>query len=942
LTNGTDYTFIVIAANAVSQSKPSTASNSVRPMGPPTAPTGVTPVRGDRQIEVSWTASSPNGSPITNYRATATPVGQPSLPIQVCNTLTTSCIITGLTNGASYTVVVAATNSVATVSSAASPAVTPAALPSVPTAVIAARGDRSSLVTWTASTPNGEAITSYTVASNPSGVTCVSATNSCLVTGLTNGTSYTFTVTATNAVGTTAASVPSLSVIPAAGPTQPTAVTAIPSNGSAVVSWLPSDPNGSAITGYTVTAEPDGYTCTTVGTTSCTVSGLTNGTNYTFVVIATNAISSSAPSDPSAQCMPVSTPSAPLNVTVVRGNKQLTVSWSPANPNGRTVLDYTIVVTPSFGSPFSVTTTSLAAVVDRLGNGENYTFQVYASNSLGNGDYSKATAPVAPGAPPAAATDVQGTALDGAIDLRWTTDIAGTNGANITNYVVYDSNGGVVCTTTLTSCRVRSLVNGREYSFTVVTNSDLGPSTPSLESPLIIPAGVATRPIDAIAERGDGEATITWTESDPNGSPVDYYVVRSAPGGLQCMTNTNSCVIKGLNNGISYTFVVTAKNGVGFSLDSLPTNPITPAGAPKKPFAVVAQRANESAEVSWLRGFSNGSAVTEYRVTAYPGGNVCTSETPSCVVTGLTNGRQYMFIVTAMNEVGVSDFSAPSPQVTPATTAARTSSVSVVRGDGSATVTWALVPDSLNGGAAISGYVVKSSPEGLTCASETNSCVVTGLTNGTSYRFSVTTLNEVGESAASDPTDSVIPAGIPFAPTGVRATVGNGQLTVTWDAANNNGTAITKYSVVSNPGNKPCVTETTSCVITGLTNKLLYTFTVVAENELGASSPSAESVAMMPSDIPLAVKTIKGESKAAGKMLMSWSAADGNGSSIVSYEISWAAGKTGKFTSWKSVGLTRKWTSSGWKTGKAYLFKVRATNAVGMKVSKTFLFVPTK
>ena len=611
--------------------------------------------------------------------------------------------------------------------------------------------------------------------------------------------------------------------------------------------------------------------------------------------------------------------------------------------NGSTVTGYTVVVTPSKSSPVVLPiTTGLSLTVTSLNNGENYTFQVFATNAIGAGDYSAATAPVSPGAPPSAPTDVRGVARNGSIDLYWVFDLNATNGANVTDYVVSFSTGGVACQVTTTYCRIDNLLNGREYIFTVITNSDLGPSASSLPSAGVIPAGAPSAPTAVEAVRGDGRATVSWIESDGNGAAIDYYIVRSIPGDLVCMSATTSCVVDGLNNGVAYTFVVTAKTAIGFSRDSGPSVPITPAGLPTAPFGVVAERSDESAVVTWVRSFSNGALVTEYQVTSYPGGKVCSNFMPSCKVNGLVNGQQYMFVVTALNEVGVSSFSAPSPPVVPATVAAKTTSVSAVRGDGSATVTWTAVPESLNGGTPITGYMVKSSPEGITCTTTSTTCVVSGLTNGVSYKFSVMTLNDVGQSPASDQTDAVIPAGIPFAPGTVWSTVGNGELNVTWDAANGNGLDVTKYTVTSTPGNKSCTSTTTSCLIKGLTNKTPYTFSVVSENLLGTSAPSAESAPMMPSDIPVPTKSIKAVSKSIGRMLITWTPADGNGSLITKYDVSWALGKSGKFTTWKSIGLNQKWTSSGWKKGQAYLFKVRAWNAVGAKVSKTFLFVPTK
>jgi hypothetical protein len=123
-----------------------------------------------------------------------------------------------------------------------------------------------------------------------------------VITGLANGTAYTFTVTATNSVGTGPASAPSNSVTPLGLPGAPTGATATAGNAQATVTFTaPASNGGTAITGYTVTSIPAGGVDSNAGTTgtSHVITGLTNGTAYTFTVTATNAVGTGPASAPS-------------------------------------------------------------------------------------------------------------------------------------------------------------------------------------------------------------------------------------------------------------------------------------------------------------------------------------------------------------------------------------------------------------------------------------------------------------------------------------------------------------------------------------------------------------------------------------------------------------------------------------------------------------------
>ena len=193
------------------------------------------------------------------------------------------------------------------VSAFAAPSLT---VPGAPTAVTASAGNASALVSWTAPSNNGgSAISGYTATSAPGGRTCLwtSGPLSCPVSGLTNGTPYTFTVTAANSVGTGPPSSASPAVTPASVPGAPTAVTASAGNASALVSWTaPSNNGGSAISGYIATSAPGGRTCAQAsGPLACTVSGLTNGQAYAFTVTASNGAGTGPPSSASALVTPV-------------------------------------------------------------------------------------------------------------------------------------------------------------------------------------------------------------------------------------------------------------------------------------------------------------------------------------------------------------------------------------------------------------------------------------------------------------------------------------------------------------------------------------------------------------------------------------------------------------------------------------------------------------
>ena len=476
LVDGTNYSFTVAATNANGTGPASGPSTTVA-IGLPGAPSGVVAVVDVHQAQVSWSPPPPDDLTITGYTV-ATAIGGVTQATQTFPTTATTQSIAGLLDNTTYTFSVAAVDAFGTGAFSAPSSPLTMGVPDPPTAVVAQPSYGGLVVlTWTAPADHGSpiltnVITPYLNGTIPLPPVAGSGTLG-VVTGLTPGQSYTFTVAATNARGTGDPSAPSTPIIEGT-PVAPVAPVATPGNGTANVTWIgPMNDSGSVVTGFTLRAYVGATAVATHTYPSTALSavfgGLTNGTTYRFTIAATNSVGLGPQSVPSVP-VTVGAPSAPL-VSGVPAVGRATISWTAAPTNGSAVTGYT--VTPYLAgvaqSPQSFSSATRSAVISALSNATTYGFTVAATNAAGTGPES-GVAMVTVGAPTA---PTQPSALPGneAADVHWTAP-ATNNGAAIEGYMVTPYVNGIAQPTqtfasTATTAPVAGLGNGHAYTFRV-------------------------------------------------------------------------------------------------------------------------------------------------------------------------------------------------------------------------------------------------------------------------------------------------------------------------------------------------------------------------------------------------------------------------------------------------------------------------------------------
>ena len=380
---------------------------------------------------------------------------------------------------------------------AALSSVTP--LPAAPQTITAASGNGQVALSWSAAAANPNfPVTGYVVTPTHNGVPEAprpfgSAATSQPVTGLANGGTYTFTVTALSANGPGPESAPSAAVVVGL-PGAPTAVSALPGGHAATVTWTmpPSASFGLPISGYVVSAYRNGAFVLQQSFNSPKTKEILSGvpviTTYQFSVKAINAFGIGVESSLSAP-VNIGVPLAPVRLTASPGNGSAHVRWSAPVDNGSGIFQYRIYTSLNGGAESVFLTNGyLAHTFRHLKQGGHYTFRVTAENQRGIG-LAATSVPVIVGAP-ARVVGATATAARKAAKVRW--KAPANNGKPITGYVVTPYIGTValparVFHKTATTQVVTGLVKGQHYTFRVAAINARGTGFQSDPTKVVTP-----------------------------------------------------------------------------------------------------------------------------------------------------------------------------------------------------------------------------------------------------------------------------------------------------------------------------------------------------------------------------------------------------------------------------------------------------------------------
>ena len=646
---GTTYYYRVSALNAFGASPPSNVDSALATDVPAQTTNFTATAQAGNEIDLAWTAPSNGGSAITGYQIERSldNANWSDLVADTGNQLIAYTDI-NLTTNQTYYYRVSAINLVGTGSSSIVDSDLAGDVPNQITVITAtAQAGSEIVVAWTAPTDNAYAITVYTIERSTDNTNWItdgtSATASFTSQSLTNGTTYYYKVTATNALGN---SLVSATVNDKAGdsPSQVTGFTGAALDDTRIkLDWTTPADNSYSLSGYKIEQSLDNTNWSTIvantnsSAVTYTVTGLTTVTDYYYRVSAINALGEGA----TATVVSVTTMGVPDAITTLAGTaavnsintqrSDITLTWTAPTANGTPITAYNVQVsidgTTWLNLP-NVTTTS--TIHSNTINDTDFSYRVYSVNAIGTSlvsntgvVWSLPNVPTGLSADTASLTqiNVTWTVMDAAYtyDLEHSTD--GNTWSTEADPATTPYNDTGLVTDTIHYYRIAATNPSGTSAFTTSVNA----TTFHLPTP---PQNLTVTPTASNLL----EANLDWdAPADDGGTPLLNYTVEKSVDQINWVTLVSNCppatdctlsyyVDGALSTQNTYYWRVIAENSFGsdttngYSSIVTYTTP-TPAQSPSNLTAVPSGTNNNSATLDWVAPVDTGThGISGYKI----------------------------------------------------------------------------------------------------------------------------------------------------------------------------------------------------------------------------------------------------------------------------------------------------------------------------------------
>ena len=447
------------------------------------------------------------------------------------------------------------------------------------------------------------------------------------------------------------------------------------------------------------------------------------------------------------------------------------------------------------------------------------------------------------------------------------------------------------------------------------------PATPSGATP----TSITTNQI-ALSWVNNADNGITTRISRNSGPGGNFIFVAALPASTTSYVNNGPAGL-GLTPGVAYDYHIQVGNQAGYSdFTGFVVQTLTTA-----PTQLIAVGADGQVTLAWNIP-SGAETFNIYRSTT-PGGEGSTPVAmgvagDTYIDTGLNNGQTYYYEVSAVDTGGESARSAEAsatPSV-PTSTSSPPANLTATAGDTTATLQW-IAADG-----ASSYNVYRGTATGqetlLHAGVTTTSFSDSGLTNGATYYYRVTSVNAIGEGTASSEV-TVSPHTLPPpTPINVTATAGDGQVGLSWTAASD----ASSYNIYrsTDDGDEVLYQQGvlgTSFNDTGVTNGVAYFYQVSAANGVGESNLSLEVSATPLPPLPAAPTSLVATTLNFAQIEIQWS---DSSTSLSGFQVLRSSdGVNFSLLTTLDPTATNFTDSGNLATGTTYYYQVVAMNSAG-------------